>query len=371
MLLLGVFTHGIEKTRRPPLIMSGCDCRVLWMEKMSVLTLILLTVTGVFCDHHALRALYIGVSAPGSGIPEFSRAVYVDDLQTEKYNSDIGRIVPVAPWMTKESPDYWESETSVVKEEEDLFRHEVKLKMKALNQTEGFHFVQVLSACELRDDNSTELFLKYTYDGNQTAYLDIQSATYIPTMPGAEITTQRWNSPSIRLGEIHKRELENICVDRLMRYTEYAKEYLEWKAWQGVKVTGRESGEVTKLHCLVYGFYPRAVDVKWMKNRTDEVPTYETTHVLPNPDGTYQIRVSVEVIPQEGDSYSCYVDHSSLEEPLLVDWDPEQEVPLSIIISVGVISVLVLTAVVVGVVIYRKKNNYMAAGDVQMREASG
>ncbi|KAG8548831.1 hypothetical protein GDO81_023959 [Engystomops pustulosus] len=70
-----------------------------------------------------------------------------------------------------------------------------------------------------------------------------------------------------------------------------------------VKVSGRESGDTTKLHCVVYGFHPRAVDVRWMKNGVDDVPTYETTHVLPNPDGTYQIRVSVDVISNEVDNY--------------------------------------------------------------------
>ncbi|CAJ0951321.1 unnamed protein product [Ranitomeya imitator] len=83
-----------------------------------------------------------------------------------------------------------------------------------------------------------------------------------------------------------------------------------------VKVSGQEKGDAMKLHCQVYGFYPRPVDVKWM-NGKDEVHSYETTRVLPNPDGTYQIRVSTEVTPKDGDSYSCYVDHSSLEEPLL------------------------------------------------------
>ncbi|XP_075692684.1 class I histocompatibility antigen, F10 alpha chain-like isoform X2 [Rhinoderma darwinii] len=126
----------------------------------------------------------------------------------------------------------------------------------------------------------------------------------------------------------------------------------------GVKVTGRESGEVTKLHCQVYGFHPRAVDVKWMKNGIDEVRSYESTRVLPNPDGTYQIRVTAEVIPKEDDSYSCYVDHSSLEKPLLVKWELKQDLPLSVIISVVVI--IVLTSVITGAIIYRKKN-YRAA----------
>ncbi|CAJ0957370.1 unnamed protein product [Ranitomeya imitator] len=87
-----------------------------------------------------------------------------------------------------------------------------------------------------------------------------------------------------------------------------------------VKVSGQEKGDAMKLHCQVYGFHPRAVDVKWM-NGEDEVHSYETTNVLPNPDGTYQIRVSAEVTPKDGDRYSCYVDHSSLEEPLLIQWD--------------------------------------------------
>uniref|UniRef100_A0A8C5QWN8 Ig-like domain-containing protein n=1 Tax=Leptobrachium leishanense TaxID=445787 RepID=A0A8C5QWN8_9ANUR len=87
-----------------------------------------------------------------------------------------------------------------------------------------------------------------------------------------------------------------------------------------VKVSSRRSGSAMKLHCQVYGFYPRDVDVNWMKNGMD-IPSDEAKHVLPNSNGTYQIRVSVEVTPEDGASYSCYVDHSSLDEPLLVMWD--------------------------------------------------
>ncbi|CAJ0951327.1 unnamed protein product [Ranitomeya imitator] len=120
-----------------------------------------------------------------------------------------------------------------------------------------------------------------------------------------------------------------------------------------VKVTGRVSGDVTKLHCQVYGFHPRPVDVKWM-NGEDEVHSYKTTHVLPNPDGTYQIRASAEVTPKYGDSYSCYVDHSSLEEPLLVQWEPPQASHLTVVITVVSI-VLILTPVIAGVILYTSK----------------
>uniref|UniRef100_A0A8C5QN68 Ig-like domain-containing protein n=1 Tax=Leptobrachium leishanense TaxID=445787 RepID=A0A8C5QN68_9ANUR len=83
-----------------------------------------------------------------------------------------------------------------------------------------------------------------------------------------------------------------------------------------VKVSSRQSGSTMKLHCQVYGFYPRDVDVIWKMNRM-EISLDEAKHILPNSDGTYQLRVSVEVIPEEEASYSCHVDHSSLGEPLI------------------------------------------------------
>ncbi|KAG9469088.1 hypothetical protein GDO78_021220, partial [Eleutherodactylus coqui] len=219
-------------------------------------------------DSHSLRYYYIGVSVPGSGLPEFSVVGYVDDQQIDLYTSDTGRAVPVAPWMM-----------------------------------EGLHFIQV--GCELREDASTASYELHSYDGREYMFYDTLTNLYIPISAGAQSITQRGNKPNEGRVEKTKIYLKEICVEKLKRYIENGRKDLERRVQPGVKVMGRESGEVTKLHCLVYGFYPRAVDVKWMKNRTDEVPTYQTTHVLPNPDGTYQIRVSVEVIPQEGDSYSC------------------------------------------------------------------
>ncbi|XP_069841627.1 class I histocompatibility antigen, F10 alpha chain-like isoform X2 [Dendropsophus ebraccatus] len=303
------------------------------------------------------------VSAPGSGLPEFSVVGYVDDQQIESYNSDTERCVPVASWMKeKESPEYWEMMTKINKGFETVSKYEMKIATNRFNHTRGFHFVQVMDSCELRDDGSTKVYENYRYDGEDYMYLDVQTGTFIPTMSEAQIITQRWNSPNVRRGDAIKQDLETRCIKNLKRFLEHGREDLERRVRPHVKVIGRESGEITKLHCLVYGFHPRAVDVKWMKNGIDDVPTDESTPVLPNPDGTYQIRVTAEVIPKDGDSYSCYVDHSSLEEPLHVRWEPPQHCPLSVIIGV-VVLILVLASIAAGVLIYRrKKRSYMATG---------
>ncbi|KAM4019732.1 major histocompatibility complex class I-related gene protein-like isoform 1-T1 [Anomaloglossus baeobatrachus] len=324
---------------------------------MFALALLLVIVPGGFTDTHSLRHYFIGVSAPGSGWPEFSVVGYVDDQQISSYSSDTGRTVPVAPWIKeKEGQEYWRQVTLFDKEVEVLFRLEVKLWKKRLNHTEGFHFLQVIESCELRDDGSTVGYQQFRYDGAEYMYLDIETGSLIPIMAESRIVAHRWNRPDIRIGESSKIYLEIECIRRLKRFVEHGREVLERRVRPRVKVSGQEKGDTMKLHCQVYGFHPRAVDVRWM-NGEDEVPLYETTDVIPNPDGTYQIRVSAEVTPKEGDRFSCYVDHSSLEEPLLVQWETKQSTVPAVIISAVVIIIVVLTSV--GIIIYKKKKkNY-------------
>ncbi|CAN2391599.1 Belongs to the MHC class I family, partial [Pristimantis euphronides] len=316
------------------------------------------TVCMSLSDSHTLSYCYTGVSATGFGLPEFSIIGYVDDEQIDVYTTDIGESVLVAPWMKKnERREFLKKKTQIDKEDEALFKIELNLQMKRFNVTEGLHFVQVIASCELRDDNSIDIYEQYRYDGTEYMYLDTKTVTFIPTMSQAQITTEKWNSPDVGMNHREKTYLEKECIDRLRRYLEYGREHLERRVRPKVRVTGHLSDKITKLHCLVYGFHPRAVDVKWMKNGIDDVPTYETTHVLPNPDGTYQIRVSVEVIAQEGDSYSCFVDHSSLKEPLLVKWEPEEDFPVVVTILVALI-LLVFVLVAFGVARFIRKSRF-------------
>ncbi|XP_053329232.1 class I histocompatibility antigen, F10 alpha chain-like [Spea bombifrons] len=120
-----------------------------------------------------------------------------------------------------------------------------------------------------------------------------------------------------------------------------------------VKVSAQTSEGATKLHCQVYGFYPREVDVNWKRNEID-IPSDEAKQVLPNTDGTYQIRVTVEVTPKEGDSYSCHVDHGSLAEPRIVMWDPRKDGSGSTVyIVIGVVAGIAVAAAV-GFILWRR-----------------
>ncbi|KAJ1146783.1 hypothetical protein NDU88_013046 [Pleurodeles waltl] len=82
-------------------------------------------------------------------------------------------------------------------------------------------------------------------------------------------------------------------------------------------VTRRKNGDHTFLTGYAYGFYPRDIEVKWVRNGV-EIP-WKSRDIMPNPDGTYQVRTTVEV--QKGDDEKTYryeVYHSSLPDTVTV-----------------------------------------------------
>ncbi|KAG8553251.1 hypothetical protein GDO81_003336 [Engystomops pustulosus] len=291
------------------------------MKKMLPLIVLLFHLSVVYSNSYSLHYYFTTSSAPGYGLPEFSIVGYVNDREIVYYSSDSGILQPRVHWMKKAEPAYWQIETKKSKNNEVVLRHNLQTAMSIFNHTGGFHYYQVMHGCELRDDGTVTGFLRYGYDGREFMFLDTQTWTLIPQMPQAENISRRANSPDLLIGEIYRIYLENECIGLLKNHIEDGREDLERRVQPKVKVTGQEKSGMTTLHCLVYRFYPRQVEVKWMKNGVDDVPSYEFPQILPNLDGTYQIKVSVEVIPKEEDSYSCYVDHSSLKEPLNIVWE--------------------------------------------------
>ncbi|XP_039176189.1 DLA class II histocompatibility antigen, DR-1 beta chain-like [Crotalus tigris] len=78
----------------------------------------------------------------------------------------------------------------------------------------------------------------------------------------------------------------------------------------------------TILLCIVRGFYPMEIEVRWLKNGRPEEEGVAFGEELQNGDWTYQLQVMLETQPQRGDIYTCEVGHASLEAPIIVQWEP-------------------------------------------------
>ncbi|KAH1182994.1 hypothetical protein KIL84_004486 [Mauremys mutica] len=310
---------------------------------------------------HALRYFYTAVSEPGPGLPPFITAGYVDDQLIIDYNSERGSAEPRAEWMAQnEGPQYWQRETQTFQGSQAAFRAGVNILRGRYNQSGGFHTLQVMYGCELRDDGSIGGFRQDAYDGRDFLSLDKDHETWVAADDAAQITKRKWEADR-SIAQRERAYLEQTCIEWLGKYLEYGKETLQRRESPRVQVSDRPSGDgLTTLSCRVHGFYPRNVAVVWLKKGVAVPQDTIQWGVVPSGDGTYQTRATIEIDPSSETDYTCCVEHPSRAEDLRVPWAPKSNVMLIVGVVIGV---LVLVAAIAGAVVFlRKKNSgYKAA----------
>eukprot|EP00079_Xenopus_tropicalis_P019245 XP_012808704.2 PREDICTED: class I histocompatibility antigen, F10 alpha chain-like [Xenopus tropicalis] len=297
----------------------------------------------VYSGSHTLHYDVTIVSAPTPGVPRYLVSMYVDGVQYGKYNSDIRHAEALYPSLRALS-EHIERQTQYAQEHEMRQRHRLNFLKGYLNTKGNGNIYQRRLACELYEDGTIGGYEEIAFDGKEFFSFDKERVVYVPVTQEAAMLSYLWN---IRYDPTDtKIYMENDCIEHIKLYLPYISTDLEKKIPPKVKVSSSESESGTKLHCRVYGFYPRDVEVKWIKNGRDEIHSEEAAQILPNPDGTYQIRVSVGVTLDKNSNYSCLVDHSSLETPMIVNFVPNNGRHLYFIISASVI---------LGIFIYRKR----------------
>uniref|UniRef100_A0A8C5WM85 Ig-like domain-containing protein n=1 Tax=Leptobrachium leishanense TaxID=445787 RepID=A0A8C5WM85_9ANUR len=315
--------------------------------------LLLLLISGVseVFSGYSLRYYYTGISSPGHGLPEFYADAYLNEFMILKYNNRTGNEVPIPEWIKKEDGGYWDRDRKISKDTEAAFKHHLRSVMKRLNQTRGLHYLQHIYGCELRDDGSTRGYSEYAYDGKDFMELDLKKAVYVPVVLAAQLSAQNYNSPEVRAGERNKDYLEKECIKWLRIHAQFGREEMEKTVAPQVTILKQESDKKTWLHCFVYGFYPRDIDVTW-KRHGIEVPLEEAKQVLPNSDGTYQIRVTVEVAAEDREGYSCHMDHPSLDQTLTVKWEVKSGSSFWVLVVSITLALITITGL--GIVIQMK-----------------
>ncbi|KAM5146413.1 zinc-alpha-2-glycoprotein-like [Mantella aurantiaca] len=292
-----------------------------WDKKTWILLLLFYIIPSRHCEPHSLRYYYTGMAQSGE-FKEFQSMTYVDDQEIMTCNKKKFICRPVASWMkNKEDASYWKNEHDLFSYWQKAFYENLQLLKHWHNNTDGLLVLQLWHGCEMQNDSTAHYH--YGFEGRDYPLFDTIRTAWDPIMLNAQISDERRNIKRDIMESVQS-YLGKICPDTLKKYVDYGKDKLEWKVPPEVMVQDKVTERVMRLQCLAYGFHPRAVDVKWVRNGEDHVPSYEITPILPHPDGTYQIKVSVEVPTSEQDTYSCHVDHSSLEEEITMLWNPKK-----------------------------------------------
>ncbi|CAM4545390.1 unnamed protein product [Caretta caretta] len=216
---------------------------------------------------------------------------------------------------------------------------------------EWFHIIQTIYGCDLREDNTTQVFYQDSYDGRDFLTFDKETVTWEAADIGAQISKRRWDAEVLD-NQRWKRYLEETCIPWLRSSLEYGKETLQRKVRPTARVSDRSSHDgLITLSCKVSGFYPRDITVTWLRNGESRQQETYSEGILPSGDGTYQTWVTMEIDPKIKGHYSCHVEHESLSEPLSVSWEPNNLIPT----VAGVITAVVLVGAIIGVVVWKKK----------------
>ncbi|XP_029819438.1 class II histocompatibility antigen, B-L beta chain-like, partial [Manacus vitellinus] len=197
---------------------------------------------------------------------------------------------------------------------------------------------QLMTKSECHFINGTEqvrLVKRYIYNREQYAQLEIDLGTYVEDTLFGEKVAREWNYlPEWR--ELRWSEMERFCRHN---YELSTKLLVNRRVPPSVSISLVPSSSQPgpgRLLCSVMDFYPAPVQVRCFQDGQELPEDVFTTDVVPNGDWTYQVLVLLEIPPRHGVTYSCQVEHVSLEHPLSRHWEmPPDTVRSKILVGVG------------------------------------
>ncbi|XP_041263936.1 class II histocompatibility antigen, B-L beta chain-like [Onychostruthus taczanowskii] len=182
-----------------------------------------------------------------------------------------------------------------------VFQEMVKTECHFFNGTERVRFVK-----------------RFIYNREQYVHFDSDVGHFVGDTPYGEEVARHWNS------DLEWMEHRRAAVDRHCRHNyELSTPFLVGRrvpptvSISLVPLSSQPSPG--RLLCSVMDFYPAEIQVRWFQGQQEL--SVLVTDILPNGDWTHQLLVLLEAPPRRGVTYTCLVEHVSLEHPLSQNWE--------------------------------------------------
>uniref|UniRef100_A0A8B9H1G2 Ig-like domain-containing protein n=1 Tax=Astyanax mexicanus TaxID=7994 RepID=A0A8B9H1G2_ASTMX len=283
----------------------------------------------------------------------------LNDRQIDFYNSSSDKPRTAKQnWMKNISESDWKTITEKLQSDRSLLNKLLDIQMdESGHSNSDGHVLQWRHRCagERQSDGSVTVSRSI----NEFAYDEEELVNY-------NCTSNTWyNSDNQKKEEIEK--LSAVLMKKCSQCEEMLKIFLQHSTFNitpsqsppAVHVFSKKSVHDSSkqiLTCLATGFYPKDVKMSLRKSGTS-LPEHLITSsaVRPNDDETYQLRKSVEIQEDDPADYDCYVNHSSLQTPVIKQWDKKCSNWTDGRSWTGLIIVLILVVLVfICVLIYKK-----------------
>nr|XP_049606241.1 H-2 class I histocompatibility antigen, Q9 alpha chain-like isoform X3 [Syngnathus scovelli] len=162
-------------------------------------------------------------------LPEFLEVAYVDDVQILHFDSNHRETKAKHDWVnniTEDNPHFWEIETAINIQNEQIMKGNIETAKKRFNQTGGIHMIQVMKGCEW-DDETDEVngWEHYHYDGEDFLAFEAKTMTWIAAHP--QVFTTKIKLDQIGgLNEVKKVTHTEVCPELLKTHLSNGRDFL-------------------------------------------------------------------------------------------------------------------------------------------------
>ncbi|XP_015979691.2 T-cell surface glycoprotein CD1e, membrane-associated isoform X2 [Rousettus aegyptiacus] len=238
---------------------------------------------------------------------------WLGELQTHRWNGVLGTIQFLWPWSRG---NFSKEELKNIQALLQLYLHGFPRAVQAFASQFQFEYpfeLQISFGCRMHAGKASGSFLNGAYQGSD--FLSFQGNSWKPSSGAG---SQAQNVCNVLnhyrvIKEIVQILLSDTCPRFLSDLLEAGKVELERQekpeAWVS-KSHSSEPGHVL-LVCHVSGFHPKPVWVMWMQGEQEQQGTQQGD-IMPNADGTWYLRVTLDVAAGEVAGLACRVKHSSL-----------------------------------------------------------
>ncbi|KAK2887674.1 hypothetical protein Q8A67_015902 [Cirrhinus molitorella] len=180
---------------------------------------------------------------------------------------------------------------------------------------------QDIDECEFSKEDLSDMVytVKLVFNQKLLCSYDSRLGKYVGYDAYGTINADHYNNQSWKMKE-RKEQVETVCKANARRYIKT--EMRRVPPVVIVRSNGKARyGQLTTLECHAYNFYPQAINVTWLLDGSEVTGNVVSTESMDNGDWSYQTHSYLELVLHRGVTVSCRVEHSGLEEPLVVQWD--------------------------------------------------
>ncbi|XP_053717425.1 class I histocompatibility antigen, F10 alpha chain-like [Synchiropus splendidus] len=326
--------------------------------------LFLLEIHAAAAAFHSLRYLFT-LSSGVPNFPEFMAVGLVDEVQILHYDSNSRRVEPKQDWMKQviaDDPSYLVRRREFCITLHQVLKDNIEVAKSQFNQTGGVHTVQRMFGCEW-DDETGEVrgYYQDAYDGEDFITFDLKTLTWIAPKPQAVITKHKWDSDE-GFNKYWRSYLTQYCPEWLKKHLNYGKSRLLRTELPRVALLQKKP--TSPIVCHATGFYPARAVLFWTKDGEELHEDVDMGEVLPNPDGTFQMRAELRLSDPSVDwgRYSCVFQLAGVKEDVVTPlrkediWtNREPDLNLGLIVGAVVAAVVALGLMVAGFFVYRRR----------------